>query len=144
VDAWFTLHAEFGVLPMAEVLAPAIRYAREGFPVSEVIAHYWERSVPALRRYPGFLEQFTIDGRAPATGEVFRNPNLAKTLERLATGGRDAFYGGEVAEAIARSVRREGGFLTADDLAAHRSEWVEPVSSGYRGVDVWELPPNGQ
>src|SRR5690606_996299 len=94
VDAWFALHERFGRRPMAANLAPAIRYAREGHPVHEVIAHYWERSVPRLAQYPGFAEQFTIDGRAPRKGELWRNPNLADTLEKIARGGRDAFYKG--------------------------------------------------
>ncbi|MFG0320296.1 MAG: gamma-glutamyltransferase [Planctomycetota bacterium JB042] len=144
VDGWFTLHEAFGALPMRDLLAPAIRYARDGFPVSEVIAHYWRLNARVLREYDGFEEQFTIDGRTPETGEMFRNPNLARTLERLAAGGRDAFYEGEIARAIAGSVARAGGFLSVEDLAAHRSEWVDPVSTDYRGVEVWELPPNGQ
>lgn len=144
VDGWFALHRELGKLPMAELLAPAIRYAREGFPMSEVIAYYWARNAEVLQEYDGFEEQFMVDGRTPAVGEVFRNPNLARTLERIAAGGRDAFYTGEIAETIAGTVQRMGGFLSVEDLAAHRSEWVDPVSTKYRGVDVWELPPNGQ
>jgi gamma-glutamyltranspeptidase / glutathione hydrolase len=144
VDAWVELHAKFGKLPLAEDLAPAIRYAREGFPVSEVIAHHWARSVPVLAEYQNFKEQFTIDGRAPRKGEVWRNPNLAGTLELIAAGGRNAFYGGSVAAAIVDHVNAHGGFLALDDLAEHRGEWVEPVSTSYRGYDVWELPPNTQ
>ena len=144
VDGWFALHERFGVKPMADVLAPAIRYATEGAPISELIAHYWERSVPVLSRFPGFAEQFTIDGRAPRKGELWRNPGLASTLSKLAEGGRDAFYRGEVARTIADYVQAQGGFLSAEDLAEHRGEWVAPVSSSYRGVDLWELPPNGQ
>jgi gamma-glutamyltranspeptidase/glutathione hydrolase len=101
VDGWFELHKKFGKLPMAQVLAPAIKYAREGFPVSELVAYYWGRSVPALGKFPGFLETFTVDGkRGPVSGEVFRNPRLAKTLEVLAKEGRDAFYKGEIARKI--------------------------------------------
>ncbi len=144
VDGWFTLHARLGELPMAQVLAPAIRYAQEGFPVTQVIAFYWERSVPVLSRWPGFREQMTIDGRAPREGEIFKNPNLARTLRRLSEGGRDAFYTGEIAATIAACVQGAGGFLSVEDLAAHRSEWVEPVSASYRGVELWELPPAGQ
>lgn len=144
VDGWFALHERFGALPMREILAPTIRYARDGHPVHETIAHYWQRSVPRLSPYPGFLEQFTIDGRAPEKGERWRNPNLANTLEIIARKGRDGFYKGEVARIIGDYFAEHGGFLTADDLAAHRGEWVEPVSTNYRGVDVWELPPNGQ
>ena len=144
VDGWFALHGRFGRLPMKQVLAPAIRYAREGHPVAETIAHYWARSVPVLSKYPGFKETFTIDGRAPAHGELWKNPALARTLDQLVKKGRDAFYKGEIARTIATYLNAQGGFLTADDLAAHRGEWVEPVSTNYRGYDVWELPPNTQ
>ena len=144
VDGWFELHAKFGRLPMADVLAPAIAYAREGFPVSELIAHYWQLSVAGRADQPFFLETFTRDGRAPAKGEIWTNAALGRTYEILARDGRDAFYRGELAEVIARTVQDAGGFLSREDLAAHRSEWVEPVSANYRGVDVWELPPNGQ
>lgn len=144
VDGWFELHERFGSLPMAEILAPAIQYAEEGFPLTQLIAHYWARSVPVLERWPGFREQFTVAGRAPREGEMFRNPGLARTLRRLAEGGRDEFYRGDMAREIADFVQRAGGFLSFEDLAAHRSEWVDPVSTSYRGVELWELPPNGQ
>ena len=144
VDGWFALHDRFGKLPMKAVLAPAIGYAREGFPVSELIAWYWNLSVPRLGKFPGFSEQFTINGRAPAKGEIWKNPNLANTLETLAKDGRDAFYKGPIARTIADYIKAQGGFLSAADLAAHKGEWVEPVSTNYRGYDVWELPPNGQ
>ncbi|MFH0947133.1 MAG: gamma-glutamyltransferase [Planctomycetota bacterium] len=144
VDGWFELHGRLGKLPMKQVLAPAIRYAREGFPVTELIAHYWALSVPRLSRFPGFREQFMPDGRAPSTGEIFRNPHLADTLDALAEEGRDVFYRGRIAHTIADTVEEAGGYLSVDDLAAHTSEWVEPVSASYRGYDIWELPPNGQ
>ncbi len=144
VDGWFELHRKFGRLPMTDILEPAIRYAREGFPVTELIAYYWQRSVPILRKYPNFEKIFTINGRAPRKGEIFRNPYLANTLEKIARGGRDVFYKGEIARTIADYMKRNGGFLSYEDLAAHKSEWVEPVSTNYRGYDVWELPPNGQ
>ncbi|MEM7165932.1 MAG: gamma-glutamyltransferase [Planctomycetota bacterium] len=144
VDGWFELHGRFGKLPMSEVLAPAIAYARAGFPVSEVIAHYWGRSVPRLSQFPGFTEAFTIDGRAPEKGEMWRNPALAETLATLAKDGRDAFYRGPIATTIAKYMQQHGGYLTVDDLAQHKSTWVQPVSADYRGYDVWELPPNGQ
>ena len=144
VDGWFALHGRFGRLPMKDNLAPAIRYAREGHPVHEVIAYYWDRSVPRLSQYPGFAEQFTLDGRAPRKGELWKNPNLADTLQKIADGGRDAFYKGEIARIIDAYFRANGGFLGYEDLAAHQGEWVEPVSTSYRGVDVWELPPNSQ
>lgn len=145
VDAWFALHERFGRRPMRENLAPAIRYAREGFPVSEVIAYYWNLSVPRLSKWPGFKEQFTLDGgRAPRTGEIWKNPNLADTLSKIADGGRDAFYKGEIARVIDAYFKANDGFLRYEDLAEHHGEWVEPVSTNYRGYDVWELPPNGQ
>jgi gamma-glutamyltranspeptidase/glutathione hydrolase len=144
VDGWAELHERFGRLPLKKVLAPAIGYARDGFPVSELIAYYWDRSVPALSVYPGFKEQMTLNGRAPAKGEIWKNPNLANTLDAIARGGRDAFYKGRIARTIADYVQAQGGFLAYEDLASHRSEWVEPLSTNYRGYDVWELPPNSQ
>jgi gamma-glutamyltranspeptidase / glutathione hydrolase len=144
VDAWFALHQRFGKRSMAQNLAPTIQYARKGFPVSDVIAHYWRLSVPRLQSYSGFVEQFTVNGKGPNKGQMWRNPNLAQTLETLSQKGRNSFYQGEIAELIGRYFKTQGGFLTAADLAAHRGEWVEPISSDYRGYQVWELPPNGQ
>jgi gamma-glutamyltranspeptidase/glutathione hydrolase len=144
VDGWFELHRRFGRLPMKELLSPAIGYALEGFAVSEIIAESWAANVRGLGGFPGFAETFLLDGRAPRKGDVFRNPGLAGTLRKIAEGGRGAFYEGEVAERIESFVTRAGGYLSREDLAAHRSDWVEPVSSRYRGFDVWELPPNGQ
>ena len=144
VDAWFALHERFGRKPMADNLAPAIRYARDGHPVAEVIAYYWDRSVPRLSKYPGFKEQFTVDGHAPRKGELWKNPNLADTLQKIAEGGRDVFYSGDIARTIDSYFKANDGFLSYADLASHHGEWVDPVSSNYRGFDVWELPPNGQ
>ena len=144
VDAWFALHDRFGKLPMPELLAPTITYAREGFPVSEVIAYYWSLSVPRLSKYPGFSEQFARDGRGPRTGERWTRPTLADTLQKLADGGRDAFYKGDIARTIDAYFKANDGYLSYDDLASHHGEWVEPVSTNYRGYDLWELPPNGQ
>ncbi len=144
VGGWFELHKKFGKLPMAMNLAPAIVYAREGFPVSELIAFYWDRSVPHFEKRTNFKEAYTIDGRAPRKGEVFRRPLLAATLEKIAKGGRDEFYKGDIAKTIDAFMKREGGYLSYRDLAEHTSEWVEPVSTNYRGYDVWELPPSGQ
>ncbi len=144
VDGWFELHKKFGKLPMARVLAPAIGYAREGFPVSEVIAEEWARSAERLTNQPGFKETFMPRGRTPGKGEIYKNPALARTLERIADGGREAFYQGDLAQTMAAFVQAHDGFLSEKDLADHRSEWVEPVSTNYRGYDVWELPPNGQ
>ena len=143
VDGWFELHGKFGRLSMADNLAPAIGYAKEGFPVSELIAYYWGRST-SLKRYPGFAQTFLRNGKAPEEGEIFRNPMLAATLQKLANGGRDEFYKGSIARTIDAFMKKHGGYLSLEDLAAHKSEWVEPVSTNYRGYDVWELPPNGQ
>lgn len=144
VDGWFALHERFGKRTMAQDLAPAIRYAREGHPVHETIGYYWDLSVPRLSKWPGFSEQFTIDGRAPKRGENWKNPNLADTLETIGREGRDAFYKGAIARTIGAYMQANGGFLSYDDLATHQGEWVEPVSTSYRGYDVWELPPNSQ
>lgn len=143
VDGWFELHRKFGKLPMPQVLAPAIRYAREGFPVSELIAYYWRRS-EGLARFPGFAETFLPGGKAPSKGDIFRNPMLADTLQQIADEGRDAFYQGAIAQRIDRFMKQHGGYLSLDDLKKHRSEWVEPVGLDYRGYRVWELPPNSQ
>ncbi len=144
VDGWFELHARFGKLPMSEVLAPAIRYAREGFPVSELIAYYWRSGERVLKDYPGFSETFLPGGKAPRKGEIFRNPGLAETLETLARDGRDAFYKGALAERMDAFFQRTGCYLRKRDLELHTSTWIEPVSTSYRGFEVWELPPNGQ
>jgi gamma-glutamyltranspeptidase/glutathione hydrolase len=143
VDGWFELHRRFGKLTMQQVLAPAIRYAREGFPVSELIAYYWRRS-EGLGRYPGFADTFLPGGKAPAKGDLFRNPMLADTLQQLADEGRDAFYIGSIAQRIDRFMKQHGGYLSLEDLKKHRSEWVEPVGLDYRGYRIWELPPNSQ
>ncbi len=145
VDGWFELHKKFGKLPMSEILAPAIQYAEEGFPVTELIAYYLNLSVPRFaKQFPNVWETWTIDGRVPQKGDVFRNPQLAQTYRRIAQEGRDVFYKGDIARTIANFIQDQGGFLSYEDLAAHRSEWVKPVSTNYRGYDVWELPPNGQ
>jgi gamma-glutamyltranspeptidase/glutathione hydrolase len=144
VDGWFELHGKFGKLPMKELLQPAIAYARDGFPVTEVIAEGWEMNAKRLAKFPGFAETYMPRGRAPAKGEIFRNPLLANTLSAIAEGGRDAFYKGDIAKRIDSYMRANGGYLTAADRAAHHSEWVDPVSTNYRGYDVWELPPNTQ
>jgi gamma-glutamyltranspeptidase/glutathione hydrolase len=144
VDGWFMLHDRFGSLPMTNILAPTIDYAKKGFPVSELIAYYMNRSVPILSQFDGFKETYMPNGATPKKGEIFVNQNLAATLEKIATGGRDAFYKGDIARTIAAYMQEQGGFLSYQDLAAHTSNWVEPVTSNYRGYDVWELPPNGQ
>lgn len=144
VDGWFELHGRFGRLPMREILEPAIRAAQEGEPVPQVIAGAWARGARVFRDKPGFAETFLPEGRAPAEGEIFRNPALARTYRTLAEGGRDAFYRGPIAEAIDSFSVLHGGFLRREDLAEHRSLWVEPLSTSYRGVTVWELPPPTQ
>lgn len=144
VDGWFELHKKFGKLSMESILGPTIKYAREGFPVSELIAYYMQAHVPILQEWPGFKETFMPNGRAPKKGEIFKNPKLANTLEKIAKGGRDVFYKGKIAKTIDSFMKRVGGFLSYKDLVDHTSEWVEPVSTNYRGYDVWELPPNGQ
>ena len=144
VDGWFELHAAFGKLEFSELLAPAIEYAERGFPVTEVIAGEWAASAALLETFPGYADVFMPDGRAPAAGDVFRNPRLATTYRAIAEHGRAAFYEGEIAREIVDYMRVHDGYLRAEDLAQHRSEWVEPVATNYRGYDVWELPPNGQ
>lgn len=145
VDGWFSLHDKFGKLPMKKVLAPAISYAENGFPVTELISYYWNASVPKLSSQPGdFKGTFTINGKGPQTGDIFKNPALANTYKQLASGGRDAFYQGDIAKKIDAFMQKEGGYLRYEDFASHSSTWVEPVSVNYRGYDVWELPPNGQ
>jgi gamma-glutamyltranspeptidase/glutathione hydrolase len=144
VDGWFELHGKFGKLPMQEILAPAIQYAREGFPVSELIAYYLEISGRRFAEYPHFKEVYMPAGHTPAKGEIFQNPYLADTYEKIARSGRDAFYKGDMARTMAQFIQSQGGFLSEKDLADHRSEWVDPVSTNYRGYEVWELPPNGQ
>ena len=144
VDGWFEMHDLFGRLPMRDILQPAITYARDGFPVTELIAYYLDRNTQSLKNYPNIKETFMPSGKAPAKGEIFKNPNLANTLDKIAKGGRNEFYRGSIAKTIDAFMRSQGGFLTYDDMARHNSEWVEPVSTSYRGYDVWELPPNSQ
>jgi gamma-glutamyltranspeptidase/glutathione hydrolase len=144
VDGWYELHGRYGRLPMKDLLAPAIEYARNGFPVSEVIAYYFESNKKRIGHYPGFAETYMPGGDVPKKGEMFRNPRLADTLESIAEKGRDEFYKGDIAKKIDAYMAEQGGLLNYDDLAAHTSEWVTPVSTNYRGWDVYELPPNGQ
>ena len=144
VDGWFELHARYGRLPMSELLQPAIDYAENGFPVSEVIADVWARNTERRKEFAGVREIYMPGGAAPKIGDVFRNMNLANSYRMIAEGGRDAFYKGEIAKKIDAYIAEQGGFLSYDDLARHASEWVTPVSTNYRGYDVYELPPNGQ
>jgi gamma-glutamyltranspeptidase/glutathione hydrolase len=144
VDGWAELHRKFGRLPLARDLAPAIGFAEDGFPLSPVIASDWGRSVNRFKDKPGFAEVFMPGGHAPTEGEVFRNPALAKSLQLIAEKGRDAYYKGPIAEEFVRYSKQVGGFFTLEDFAKHHSEWVDPVSTDYRGYTVWELPPPGQ
>jgi gamma-glutamyltranspeptidase / glutathione hydrolase len=146
VDGWFELHERFGKMAMDEVLAPAISYAENGFPLTELIAYYWERSVRIHgENFPNVYETFTKDGETiPAKGDIFKNPLLANTYRQIAQQGREAFYSGQIAATIAAFIQEQGGFLTIDDMMRHQSEWVEPASANYRGYDVWQLPPNTQ
>jgi gamma-glutamyltranspeptidase/glutathione hydrolase len=151
VDAWFALHDRFGKLPIADDLAPAISYANNGFPVTQLIAHYWRGNMAAFEKSKALIEEldnaratYLVNGHTPAEGEIFRNPDLAHTLAQIAKGGRDAFYKGAIAHTIDAYFKRVGGDLRYADFAAHHGEWVQPLSVNYHGYDVYELPPNGQ
>jgi len=144
VDGWSKLLARFGTRKLSEVLAPAIAYARDGFPVPEWDAEYWRAAAAALRANGNLSRTYLIDGHAPRVGEVFRNPDLARSLEQVARGGRDAFYKGPIAARILAFSRKLGGTMTDEDLADYSSEWVQPISTTYHGWTVYELPPNGQ
>ncbi len=143
VDAWCAALERFGTLPLSRVLAPAIEYADAGFAVSEIIAHQW-RLAAALLQEDEAKRVFLADGRSPELGAVIRFSDLAQSLRRLAAGGRDVLYRGELADRIVDAVARRGGLLSRDDLADHQSTWVEPLRTNYRGFDLCELPPNGQ
>lgn len=151
VDAWFALHGRFGHLPAKEDLAPAIAYATNGFPVTQLIAQYWKANMAGFEKSRALIEEFDnaratflIKGHTPAEGEIFRNPDLAHTLSLIAEGGREIFYKGPIAHTMDAYFRRVGGDLRYGDFANHHGEWVEPLSVNYRGYDVYELPPNGQ
>src|SRR3954465_4461490 len=144
VAGWAALHAKFGKLPLATDLAPAIWYAKNGFPLMEITAGNWAADVEQVSKDPESSATFLIDGRPPRAGEMFRNPNLARSLERIAAQGRDGFYKGPTAQAIVEIVKARGGVMTAEDLAEFQPEWVEPIQTTYRGWTVSELPPNGQ
>ncbi|MCD4679236.1 MAG: gamma-glutamyltransferase [Bacteroidales bacterium] len=145
VDGWFELHEKFGKIEMNEILAPAISYAEDGFPLTELIAYYLSLSLQRFGdKYPNIKETYFINSQIPEKGEIFKNPLLAQTYKKIAADGRDAFYKGDIARSISKFIQEQGGFLSYEDLDSHKSEWVEPVSTNYRGYDVWELPPNGQ
>jgi gamma-glutamyltranspeptidase/glutathione hydrolase len=144
VSAWAGLSAKFGKLPFEALFEPAIDYARNGFPVSPVVASQWESQIPRLKDQPGFAQAFARDGRAPRAGEVFRFPEQADTLAEIAGTRGESFYRGKLAKRIADFSSACGGALDAADLAAHQPDWVEPIGQGYRGYRVHEIPPNGQ
>ena len=144
VDAWFELNKKFGSMSMERILSHAINYARNGFPVHDELAGSL-KAIPRLYgQYPNVKEHYYPKGEVPKKGDIFKNPNLANTLEKIAKGGRDVFYKGEIAKTIDAFFKKNDGYLSARDLADHTSTWVDPVSTNYRGYDVWELPPNGQ
>ncbi|MGZ5536975.1 MAG: gamma-glutamyltransferase [Chthoniobacterales bacterium] len=147
VDGWAELQKKFGKLSLGDDLSGAIRYAEEGFPVTELIAWYWGRNLSLYQGLPGgFLQTYTLDGkgRAPAKGDIFKNPDLARSLRLIGEKGRDAYYKGEIADKIDAFMQANDGFLRKADFEKHTSTWVDPVSVNYRGFDVFELPPNGQ
>jgi len=144
VDGWVKLHEKFGKLSFKSLFLPTIEYANNGFPVTETIAYYLDRSKERFKNYPNFKEVWLKNGKMPIKGELFKNPQLANTLAIIADKGRAGFYEGQIAKTMADFIQSQGGFLSYEDLASFHSEWTPPVSSNYRGFDVWELPPNGQ
>jgi gamma-glutamyltranspeptidase/glutathione hydrolase len=144
VDGWNELLSRYGTRPLAQALQPAIGYARDGFAVSEIISYQWKDQEATLARDKAAAATFLPGGHAPAAGDVFKNPHLAASLDQIAKGGRDAFYRGPIGQAIAADMRARNGLITEADLAAHKSDWIEPISTNYRGYDVLELPPNTQ
>ncbi len=143
VDGWAKLLERYGTMKLAQVLQPAIEYAEHGYPVTDVIASDWEAGLE-YKQNADFARTFLPDGRAPQPGEIFTNKNLAGTLKKIAEGGRDVFYKGEIAQKIVRFAQAQGGFHTMQDFAAHTSNWLDPISTTYRGYTVYELPPNNQ
>ena len=144
VAGWSELHKKFGKLPIDHLFKPTIAYAREGFPVTETIAYYFTLNKQRFQDYPNFKEVWMANGDVPKTGEIFKNPALGNTLETLADKGLSEFYTGDIARITADFIQAQGGFLSYDDLAGYRPEWVQPISTDYRGYEVWELPPNTQ
>jgi len=144
VAGWAELLRAHGTITLARALAPAIAYARDGFPVAEIVAGQWKNEEKELSQDPWAANTFLVAGHAPRAGEVFRNPRLARSLDAIASGGADAFYKGELAQAIVADLDRRDGLLTRNDFATHTADWVAPISTNYRGVDLYELPPNTQ
>jgi len=144
LDGWCSMLDKYGTMSLTQVLAPAIQLAEQGFPVTEVIGQYWKNNTTKLQTNPSAAHTYLIDGRAPEPGEIFLQPDLARTFRKIAEGGRDVFYRGEIAEAIAAFCRENGGLITMQDLSDYTSTWVTPISTNYRGYDVYECPPNSQ
>ena len=144
VDGWDALLSAYGTMPLSRLLVPAIDYAANGYAVSEIISGQWEAAAGKLAADPAAARTFLPRGRAPQPGEIFANPNLAATLRQIAADGRDAFYNGPIAAAIAADMKRRGGLLDERDFREHKSDWVQPISTNYRGYDVYEMPPNTQ
>ena len=144
VDGWFEMHEKFGSIAMHEILSPAIEYADNGFPVTELVSYYMQKASLNFDKYPNFKETYYINGSTPKKGQIFQNKDLANTLRIIAKKGRKGFYEGEIAKVMSDFIIEQGGFLSYNDLKNHKSEWIDPVSTNYRGFDVWELPPNGQ
>ena len=144
VDAWFELHKKFGSMPMSKVLEKAVSYARNGFPVHGEFASALTRVQVNYGKYPNVDKHYYPNGKVAGEGDIFKNPNLGNTLERLGKEGRDVFYKGDMAKTMDAFMKKNGGFLSYEDLASHTSTWIDPVSVNYRGYDLWELPPNGQ
>lgn len=144
VDGWWALLQKYGTMSFQEVLQPAIAYAEEGCPVGEIVAHYWRKAESLLLKSEESRNKYLVADQAPREGTLFKQPDLARTLKLLAEGGRDAFYEGEIAGRVEDYMLRKGGLLRKSDLSAHRSNWVKPISTSYRGYDVLEIPPNGQ
>src|SRR5881409_2216629 len=144
VAGWSKLHQKYGKLPISRLLAPAIEYAEKGFPVSEIIAGQWQGTEEKLRQTPDAARVLLINGRAPRHGEIFKMPELARSLRAIAEQGRDAFYKGEIARKIVEFSNKNGGMLTLSDFAEFDAQWIEPVSTNYHGYDVYELGPQTQ
>ena len=144
VDGWFEMHKRFGKISMEDILNPAINYAENGFPVTELVSYYMEIANKNFNQYPNFKETYHINGYTPKKGQLFKNKDLGKTLRLISKKGRKGFYEGPVAKTISDFIIDQGGFLSFEDLKNHSSDWIEPVSTNYRGYDIWELPPNGQ
>ena len=144
VDGWFEMHRRFGKISMEDILNPAINYAEKGFPVTELVSYYMEIANKKFKEYPNFKETYHINGSTPKKGQLFKNKDLGKTLRLIAKKGRKGFYEGPVAKTISDFIIDQGGFLSFEDLKNHSSDWIDPVSTNYRGYDIWELPPNGQ